>query len=173
MSKRHFGSVRRFPSGRYQAAYWHDGKRHVADQMFATKGDALAHLASIEIDLRRGAWVNPADGNLSIELLAREWLDSNPSKRPDTQATDEYHLKCHILPELGNKRIREVTPRMLQQVVNDLAARLAPKTVSRAVRSRPRDVRLRGGQRHAGALAMSRNQASKERSSNPAHAHSG
>ena len=26
MSKRHFGSVRRFPSGRYQAAYWHDGR---------------------------------------------------------------------------------------------------------------------------------------------------
>jgi len=66
MSKRHFGSVRRFPSGRYQAAYWHDGKRHVAKQMFATKGDALAHLASIETDLRRGAWIDPTRGKVTF-----------------------------------------------------------------------------------------------------------
>ena len=47
MSKRHFGSVRRLPSGRYQATNWHDGQRQLADQTFATKGDALAHLASV------------------------------------------------------------------------------------------------------------------------------
>ncbi len=40
MSKRHFGSVRRLPSGRYQTSYWHEGVRHLAEQTFPTKGDA-------------------------------------------------------------------------------------------------------------------------------------
>ena len=64
MAKRHFGSVRRLPSGHYQASYWHDGLRLTAPQTFATKGDALAHLSSIETDLRRGTWVNPDNGSL-------------------------------------------------------------------------------------------------------------
>lgn len=36
--KRHFGNVRRLPSGRFQASSWHLGRRHVADRTFATKG---------------------------------------------------------------------------------------------------------------------------------------
>ena len=42
--KRHFGNLRRRPSGRYQASYWHLGRRHVADRTFATKAEANAFL---------------------------------------------------------------------------------------------------------------------------------
>lgn len=132
MARRHFGSVRRLPSGRYQASYWHDGRRQIAPLTFATKGDAYAHLATIETDLRRGTWVNPSDGSIRVAALAERWLASNPAKRPDTLATDSYHLKCHLLPALGQKRIADVTPHVLQQLVNQLSDRLAPKTVARA-----------------------------------------
>lgn len=131
MAKRHFGSVRRLPSGRYQASYWHDGVRLIAPQTFATKGDARAHLSSIETDLHRGAWVNPTNGSMPVAALAERWLASNPAKRADTLATDRYHLGCHLLPAIGSRRISEVTPHLLQQLVNDLAERLAPKTVTR------------------------------------------
>jgi len=75
MSKRHFGSVRRLPSGRYQASYWHEGVRHLAEQTFPTKGDALAHLASIETDLYRGAWIDPSAGKVTFGEWAQSWLD--------------------------------------------------------------------------------------------------
>jgi integrase len=132
MSKRHFGSVRKLPSGRYQASYWFEGTRHLAEQTFRTKGDALAHLAKVETDVRRGVWIDPREGDVSVKSLSAQWLASNPAKRPDTRATDEYHLKCHILPSIQDRRIAEVTPRVLQQLVNEWSDKLAPKTVSRA-----------------------------------------
>lgn len=132
MARRHFGNVRKLPSGSYQASYWHDGTRHLARMTFATKGAALGYLATVEADLHRGAWIDPRDGELSVEALSRLWLESNPAKRPDTRATDEYHLKCHILSSLGRRRIEEVTPRMLQQLVNQWTTLLSPKTVGRA-----------------------------------------
>ena len=132
MSKRHFGSTRKLPSGRHQASYWNEGKRHIAEQTFTTKGDALAYLAKVETDIRRGVWIDPREGDLSVKSLSEQWLASNPAKRPDTRATDDYHLKCHILPSLQDSRIAGVTPRILQQLVNEWSEKLAPKTVSRA-----------------------------------------
>ena len=58
--RRHFGSVRKLPSGRYQASYWHEGDRHVADDTFAAKSDAQAWLSAKETDINRGQWVVPS-----------------------------------------------------------------------------------------------------------------
>ena len=46
--RRHFGNVRKLPSGRYQASYWHEGERVIAEGTFPTKDDALAFLANAE-----------------------------------------------------------------------------------------------------------------------------
>ena len=51
-SRRQFGSVRKLPSGRWQASYWHVGRRHVAPITFAFKADANAYLSSIETEVR-------------------------------------------------------------------------------------------------------------------------
>jgi integrase len=123
MSKRHFGSVRRFPSGRYQAAYWHDGKRHVAEQMFATKGDALAHLASIETDLRRGAWIDPTRGKVTFEAWAKQWLDGRADLRPVTRAKYQHMLDRHVVPVLGKTELAKLTPSMVRAWYMDMRER--------------------------------------------------
>ncbi len=43
--RRHFGSVRKLPSGRYQARYWHAGERYTSPETFAAKADASAWLS--------------------------------------------------------------------------------------------------------------------------------
>jgi integrase len=106
--------------------------RHVAGDTFSSKADALAFLSGVETELRRGMWIDPHDGRLTVTELADRWLVSNPSKRQDTRATDEYHLRSHILPKLGDRRIAEVAPPQLQELVNELSCRLAPRTVVRA-----------------------------------------
>ena len=50
-ARRHFGSVRRLPSGRYQASYWHLAERHVAPETFTTTGEAYAWLSTVEADV--------------------------------------------------------------------------------------------------------------------------
>lgn len=53
--RRQFGSVRRLPSGRWQARY-RDGAGDVHSDTFATKGDAARHLARVQADVDRGEW---------------------------------------------------------------------------------------------------------------------
>ena len=85
-SRQHFGNVRRLPSHRWQASYWHEGARHIAEQTFASKGDALAHLATIETDLRRGAWIDPHRAAMTVGSLAAQWKVANPAKRSSSLA---------------------------------------------------------------------------------------
>jgi integrase len=100
---------------------------------FARRKDADAFAATMEADSLRGIAVDPRTGRLTVNELAREWLGGNPAKRPDTWATDEYHLRVHILPVLGARRMDSVTPAHIQDVANQLATHLAPRTVRRAL----------------------------------------
>jgi integrase len=131
MPRRHFGSVRKLPSGRYQASYWHDVTRHIAPETFPTKADAQRWLSNIETTIHTGEWVDPAGGRMTVAELAERWKASDPSKRKSTRARDDAILRHHVLPTLGTKKLREVTPPDIQQLVNDWAAKNAPRTVDR------------------------------------------
>jgi integrase len=123
MSKRHFGSVRRLSSGRYQASYWHEGVRHLAEQTFPTKGDALAHLASIETDLHRGAWIDPSAGKVTFGEWAQSWLDARADLRPVTKAKYQHMLDRHVDPVLGPVRLSRVTPSAVRAWYMDMRER--------------------------------------------------
>jgi integrase len=123
MSKRHFGSVRRLPSGRYQTSYWHEGVRHLAEQTFPTKGDALAHLASIETDLHRGAWIDPSAGKVTFGEWAQSWLDARADLRPVTKAKYQHMLDRHVDPVLGPVRLSRVTPSAVRAWYMDMRER--------------------------------------------------
>jgi integrase len=108
-SKRHFGTVRRRDSGRWQALYFHAGKTHSAGT-FKTKADALVHLSQIDADLHRGAWVDPKAGKTTLEQYARTWLDQRTDLAFRTRELYEYLLDRHILPELGHSTLVGLTP---------------------------------------------------------------
>jgi integrase len=108
------------------------GDREVS-KTFVRRRDAHAYATTIEVDKLRGVVIDPRADRLTVEELGQRWLDSNPAKRPDTRATDEYHLRAHVNPVLGKRQIASVTPSHVQGLANDLSARLAPKTVRRAL----------------------------------------
>lgn len=64
--KRTAGSIRRLPSGKYQARI-RDGvtNERVSLGSFTTKADANAAIAAASTDQARGAWVNPNKGRVS------------------------------------------------------------------------------------------------------------
>jgi integrase len=131
MPRRHFGSIRKLPSGRYQATYWHLAERHIGPDTFTTKGDAQRWLSTIETSIHKGEWVDPAGGRLTVAELAERWKTRDPSKRLSTKTRDEAILRIHILPTLGHRRLRELTPSDVQQIVNAWASENAPRTVDR------------------------------------------
>lgn len=60
--KRQFGTIRKLPSGKYQARYTHPetGQRYKAPHTFAGKLDAEHWLSTQARNIALGAWVNPA-----------------------------------------------------------------------------------------------------------------
>jgi integrase len=129
--RRHFGSVRKLPSRRFQASYWNDGIRHVGEDTFPSKADALAYLSTVETDLRRGAWIDPEASQRTFSDLADQWLGSNPAKRSNTMQRDAGIIRNHLLPALGPTPIGSITRVRIQELVNEWTADSAARTARR------------------------------------------
>lgn len=81
-----FGSVRRLPSGRYQARYTdRQMNRHTAPQTFVTKTQAEDWLATVRADVVRGTWRAPALGAVTLAEYAADHLATRVDLAPRTQ----------------------------------------------------------------------------------------
>ena len=131
-SRRHFGSIRKRPSGRWQALYWQDDRIQSAGT-FASKADAQAYLATLETDIRRGAWVDPRSGKTTLKVFANEWLNRRPDLAVRTRDLYRHVFDRHIFPKLGNVPLAELTPSKIRgwhaEIAND-----HPATAAKAYR---------------------------------------
>ena len=129
-TRRHFGRIRKLPSGRWQARYPDGSGRDVpAPATFASKGDATRFLARIQADLDRGQWRDPRLAQVTFGDWVDQWLASNPAKRATTRARDESVLRTHFLPALGARQLVSITPVHVRGVVDAMAAKLSADTV--------------------------------------------
>lgn len=110
MARRQFGSIRKLPSGRWQAGYWHDGRRHTAPHTFRAKADAAAWLSRSEVEIERGAWVAPKAGRETVEQFAKRILNRRQDLSPTTRAKYEGLLAGHIVPTLGDVQLARLAP---------------------------------------------------------------
>jgi integrase len=132
MAKRHFGTVRRRTSGRWQALYFHDGKVHSAGT-FKTKADALVHLSTIDADLHRGAWIDAKVGKVTLDDYAERWLKQRNELAFRTRELYDYLLKLHILPTLGRTALVNLAPSAIRSWYSSLA-QSHPSTAAKAYR---------------------------------------
>lgn len=109
-SRRRFGAVRQYRSGRWTASYRSpDGQEHRAPDTFATKTDAEIWLSQIEADLSRGNWQDPDAGAVNFELYAVRWIEEH-TLAATTEELYRRLLRLHILPTLGALDLDEITP---------------------------------------------------------------
>ena len=104
-----WGSVRRLPSGRWQARFRVDGVRLVAPTTFRTKPDAEAFLAATRTDLERGSWLPLDRGQLPLREYAWTWLDQKTNLRRRSWEQYEICLRRHVLPLLGDLELSAIT----------------------------------------------------------------
>jgi integrase len=130
MGRRRFGSVRRLPSGRWQARY-RDGTGYLftAPGTFPTRREAERFLVRVESDMERGAWQDPRLGRITFGAWSAEDLANAAHKRATTLARDRVVLQTHLLPAFGARPLASITPRQVQRLVAAMAERLAPATV--------------------------------------------
>lgn len=113
-----FGSVRKLPSGRYQARYiGPDGRSHKAGTTFDTKGDAETWLATVRADIVRETW-SPSAGRkvkvLTFGEYAEAWLQGRTVRgRALAARTIEHYRKlldAYLLPTFGDMPLEFITP---------------------------------------------------------------
>ncbi|MGB5756101.1 MAG: tyrosine-type recombinase/integrase [Acidimicrobiales bacterium] len=105
MSKRRtFGSVRRLPSGRWQASFHHPVTHHrvTGPTTYATKREATTWLALAEADLVRGDDLDPNGRSRLFRPYAEEWLAAKLELRPKTVELYAMILRKHLLPAFGD-----------------------------------------------------------------------
>lgn len=113
MGRRAWGTVRRLPSGRYQARYpGSSGKQVSAPHTFATKADGNRWLAKVQTQLDSGSWIDPKAGQETLEVYAERWVDTRLVRgRPLAPRTAELYraqLKNHIVRALGSTPLRQM-----------------------------------------------------------------
>lgn len=109
--RRHFGRVRKLPSGRWQARYpGPDGIDRPAPGTFPTKADAVAWLTNVEADMLRGEWRDPDAGRVPLAEFAERWVKERPGLAPRTVVLYEGLLRNHIVPTLGGVDLADITP---------------------------------------------------------------
>jgi len=113
-ARRGFGKIRKLPSGRWQASYVWDGRRHNAPSTFQAKADAAGWLAAQQTDIARGTWGKPAPARTAAptftEYAARviEHRASN-GLRQSTERKYRSQLAGHLAPAFGATPIDRIT----------------------------------------------------------------
>lgn len=86
MARRGFGSVRRLPSGRWQASYLGpDGKRRLATDTFRTKAESDLWLAGVRSAMAAGTWTAPEREREVFGDYFDQWLASRVDLAPRTR----------------------------------------------------------------------------------------
>ncbi|MEE4492317.1 tyrosine-type recombinase/integrase [Streptomyces sp. BE230] len=134
-SRRRFGAVRQYRSGRWTASYLGpDGQEFRAPETFDTKRDAEVWLSQIEADLTRGNWQDPDAGAVNFKEYALQWVD----ERGLSATTDELYrrlLRLHLLPTFEGLDLDEITaPRVRTWRTERLSSTGAATTVAKTYR---------------------------------------
>ncbi|HEY6279326.1 MAG TPA: tyrosine-type recombinase/integrase [Streptosporangiaceae bacterium] len=105
---RHFGNLRKLPSGRYQARYrGPDGKMRSAPHTFVRKSDASSWLTFKEAEIRSGDWIDPDAARVMFGEYAEQWIADRVLK----VRTEELYrglLRNHLLAAFGNVSIGDI-----------------------------------------------------------------
>lgn len=90
-----------------------DGRQHT--KAFASKDEAGAHLAEVEVAVRGGTYVRRIP--TTFKAYADRWLEHQLHHRPSTAAAARSKLEGHAYPAIGEKALAAVTRGDVQDLV--------------------------------------------------------
>lgn len=107
--RRRFGSVRQLPSGNWQVRYRAaDVAMRPDEHTYPSKTEALDRLTDLESDLRRGEWLDPDAGRISLKEYAQTWIEQRDLE-DRTRELYQGYLRNHIDPTLGTAMLCELS----------------------------------------------------------------
>ncbi|MFD0138031.1 tyrosine-type recombinase/integrase [Streptomyces sp. NPDC127159] len=107
---------------------WRDAVGEQKKENFTKRSQADTRAATIEADLARGLYVDPAAGKESFRAVAERWRTS-AVHRGGTSSRVERALRLHIYPTFADRPIVTIRPSEVQAWVKDRSQVLAPSTL--------------------------------------------
>src|SRR4051812_39609829 len=96
-------------------------------QTFRKRADADRFLRTVEADIIRGTWVDPAAGKLLLRDWADRWTKTTVDLRPSTLARDEGYYRNHVKPTFGDLPLSAIDHLQVAEWIAALnAKKLAP-----------------------------------------------
>ncbi|MFD8324894.1 tyrosine-type recombinase/integrase [Streptomyces lydicus] len=106
--RRRFGSVRKLPSGRFQARYpGPDGLLRTADKTFPAQRDAEVWLVRKEAEIIENRWQDP-NAEILFGEYATAWLKER-DYAATTRERNESALRLHIMPTFARSPLTRIT----------------------------------------------------------------
>ncbi|MFD5629956.1 tyrosine-type recombinase/integrase [Streptomyces sp. NPDC127072] len=100
----------------------------VQDRSFETSEDAKQWLATAKTDTRRGEFVDPRDGEISLaDYIVDHWWPSRTDE-PSTAGPMHSRIWNHIIPILGDLALRDIDASALRSFKAALLARVEDTT---------------------------------------------
>jgi len=121
--RRDFGSIRKLPSGKYQARYTHPhtGMRHTARDTYPLKGDANAWLVAQQSAIMQGTWKDTASTRSTLGDYGLQWIAQQVLK-PNVRENYLSSWRIHILPQLGALALPDLTSERVRKWKHDRLA---------------------------------------------------
>ncbi|TYR66162.1 tyrosine-type recombinase/integrase [Streptomyces parvus] len=107
---------------------WRDAAGEQQKENFGKRSQADTRAATIEADLARGLYVDPAAGKESFRSVAERWRTS-AVHRDGTASRVERALRIHVYPTFGDRPVVTIRPSEVQAWVKDRSQVLAPSTL--------------------------------------------
>ncbi|MFJ2259924.1 tyrosine-type recombinase/integrase [Streptomyces sp. NPDC087844] len=107
---------------------WRDAAGEQQKENFTKRSQADTRAATVQADLDRGLYVDPAAGKESFRAVAERWRTS-AVHRDGTASRVERALRLHIYPTFGDRPIVTIRPSEVQAWVKDRSQVLAPSTL--------------------------------------------
>ena len=153
--RRTFGGIRKLSSGRWQAAYSHDGVRVTAPDTFDSQADAAAWLTVQEGAILDGRWKPAAKraAGQTLDRFGREWIATNPRLKASTRELYASEYARHLGPYLGHLPLAAITPALVRTWLDRLGSDMREAAAAkRAVQAERAEVAAK----RAGAAAARR-----------------
>ena len=107
--RRHYGAIRRLPSGRFQARHRNSaGELVPAPRTSATKTEAQRYLSGVEAEQLRGSYLDSRGDRITVAEWAEEWLRTKRGQRANTLARDRVALS-YLLPKYGHLKLQSIS----------------------------------------------------------------
>jgi hypothetical protein len=128
------GNIQRRPDGKWRARY-RDANHREHARHFSRKRDAEHWLASQEVGIARGEWMDPVLSKITIGEWLSEWLARQVQLKPATMVRYEVALRCQIMPRFESVPLSRIAHSEVSSWVQGLIDEgLAPATVRYAYR---------------------------------------